>query len=199
MGLFSPYQRKEPATAPEPDVQVDQPPAGRPKKTVPTPTRREAEAARRERINPALNPKLAKARERESTRESRLKALEAKDKGSARVLARDFVDSRWTISEFLMPVLLVTILLTLVGQQIWGTGQGTFAYQIMNVAMLVSYGMLIVVVVEIWLNWRRFKKLLAERFPRESTKGLTFYFVNRCISFRALRQPKPTVKRGVKL
>lgn len=200
MGLFSPYQRKDKASADvEPLPDEAQPQTGRPKKTVPTPSRKEAEAARRQRVRPDLNSKQAKSRDREATREARIQAMETTDKQPGRTLARDFVDSRWTIAEFLMPMLLVTILLTLLGQQIWGTSQDSVAFQIMNVAMIVSYAMLLFTVIETVLNWRRFKMLLRSRFPKEPTKGLLFYFVNRCISVRMLRQPRPVMKRGDKL
>jgi hypothetical protein len=198
VGLFSPYKRndaEESASQPETAEQVAT--VGRPKKTVPTPSRKEAEAARRERVHPHLDPKQAKAREREATREARIKAMDSADAAPARILARDWVDSHWMASEFLMPVLLVTIVATLVGQQAWGTTD--VGIRVMQIAMFVSYALLFATIIEISIHWRMYKKLLRQRYPAESSKGLLFYFSNRAISIRRLRQPRPVLRRGEKL
>jgi hypothetical protein len=44
--------------------------------------------------------------------------------------------------------------------------------------------------------WRGFKKLLAVRVPKASTRGLLMYGVNRAIQIRRFRMPAPRVKRG---
>ncbi|WP_169337871.1 DUF3043 domain-containing protein [Propionicicella superfundia] len=198
MGLFSPYKRNDAEVSTSESETVEEAaPSGRTKKATPTPSRKEAEAARRERVRPQLSPKQAKAREREAAREARIRSMDAADAAPGRTSARDWVDSHWMLSEFLMPVLLVTILITLVGQQVWGTG--AVAVQVMQISMFVSYGLLFATVIEIWLHWRLFKRFLRERHPGESPKGLLFYFVNRAIAVRRLRQPRPVYKRGDKL
>jgi hypothetical protein len=44
--------------------------------------------------------------------------------------------------------------------------------------------------------WRGYKRVLAERLPNSSTKGLLMYGVNRCIQIRRFRMPPPRIKRG---
>lgn len=196
MGLFSPYQRKhEAAPAAETPQPETAPAKGPAKKSIPTPTRKAAEQARRDRINPQLSPREAKARHRQASREARLDQMKAVDQTPARALVRDFVDSRWALGEWLMPMLLVTVLIALASQQTFADMAGTM----MTVALLLSYGMLLATIFEIALQWRNFKKVLQARSPGESTKGLLFYFANRWISIRGLRQPKPRFKRGDKL
>lgn len=198
MGLFSPYKRNEPVAAPPEPEAVEPAPVGKgpAKKEAPTPTRREAEQARRDRVNPQLSPKEAKARDRKASREARIRAMEQSDKTPARSLARDFIDSSWGVGEWVMPLLLVTVVLALIAQSFV---QPATAAALMSVALVLSYGVLMVTIVEIVLRWRQFKKLLQQRLPSEGSKGLLFYFVNRWISVRALRQPKPLYRRGEKL
>ncbi len=196
MGLFNPYKRDEAAPAPEPESPTPSATTGRGKKGAPTPTRKQAEAARKERARPQLTAKQVRAKERQASRDARLKAMGEVDAAPARSLARDFIDSRWTIAEFLMPMLLVTILITLIGQQIWGTSQTSFL--VMQITIFAAYGMLALTVIEIIINWQRFKRRLRTKYPNETAKGLLFYFVNRSISVRRMRNPRPVVERGEK-
>lgn len=192
MGLFNPYKRDEAST---PSTESTSSAAtGRVKKDAPTPTRKQAEAARKQRVKPQLTARQARVRERQASRDARLKAMGDADAAPARSLARDFVDSRWTISEFLMPALLVTIVITLLGQQVWGTGQ--VAFTLMQVTVFAAYGLLAITVVEVIINWQRFKRRLREKYPKETPKGLLFYFLNRNITVRRMRNPRPVVDRG---
>ena len=50
--------------------------------------------------------------------------------------------------------------------------------------------------IDITRMWRGFKKLAAERIPREPLKGLLYYGFNRSLSVRRLRVPRPVLKRG---
>jgi hypothetical protein len=58
------------------------------------------------------------------------------------------------------------------------------------------YVFLLVAVIDVFLMWRGFKKVLADRLPRASTRGLLMYGMNRCIQIRRFRIPPPRVKRG---
>jgi hypothetical protein len=46
--------------------------------------------------------------------------------------------------------------------------------------------------------WRGFKRVLAERLPNGSTKGLLLYGITRATQIRRFRMPPPRVKRGEK-
>ena len=76
----------------------------------PTPSRKDAEAARKQQLKIPKDPKAAKAAARERDREARATAragmmagderyMPARDKGPARAFTRDFVDSRFSIAE----------------------------------------------------------------------------------------------------
>ena len=81
----------------------------------PTPTRREAEAKRpRRSLAPAVNKgdrKALKAQQRKKREELRgaymrgeERALPTRDKGPARKFARNYVDARYSVAEFFMPL-----------------------------------------------------------------------------------------------
>ncbi|MDR1236649.1 MAG: DUF3043 domain-containing protein [Propionibacteriaceae bacterium] len=187
MGLFKPYKREESAKSdPEPTTKT-----ANKKKTVPTPTRRAAEQARRERLNPALNPKQAKARERELRTEKRTEAMVKVDAEPRRVLLRDYIDARRSISQWAMPIIMVSLAVSMFTAN-WGQAA-------MTASMYVTWALFLIIGVDIFLTWRGYKKLFAERLPNETTKGLLSFAINRSINIRRIRMPKPRVKPGDKI
>lgn len=168
-------------------AQPVEPPAGGPaKKSVPTPSRREAEAARRQRLNPSLSPKEAKRRQREAEYARRRKVMEQHEAKPARQLVRDVVDSRWNLGEFALPILLTLMVATFFPAFV----------QFLDLFLFLSWGYILAMVVDGWLMWRRAKALLAERLPGEPTKGLLMLGFNRQLSLRRWRQPPPRIQRG---
>ncbi len=183
MGLFRSDTPKEPDpqdSAPSTDPAR---PAG---KGHATPSRKEAEAARRERLNPTLSPREAKARDRQSRAADRRRAYEVYDTTPQRLLIRDVVDSRFNLGEIFMPLILVFLVLTLFPGMI----------QFLEWVMYLMWAFLATLFLDTYLMWRRFKQLAAERIPNAPKKGLLFYGFNRQLSFRRWRQPPPRVKRG---
>jgi hypothetical protein len=180
MGLFKPYSQAASEPTPDPD-----PPK---KKKVPTPKRREAELARRELLNPTLNPKAAKAREREIEMEKRGAAMQKVDAEPRRQLLRNYIDARRSPAAWTMPVIMVMLAISM-----FSSGWGTEA---MTLTMYATWAIFLVVIIDLILIWRGYKKLLAERLPKESPKGLLSYAINRSINIRRLRHPKPQVKPG---
>ena len=105
-----------------------------------------------------------------------------------KVLMRDWVDSRPGLAQYSMPVLMSMLMVSLLV-----TGLGTAAVAI------ISYGtwaVMLMIVADLYFMWRGYKKLHAERLPREPLKGLLSYGLNRSINLRRLRVPKPRVNRG---
>lgn len=189
MGLFRPYQRNEPASEePAASSEAEATRSGPVRKDAPTPTRKEAEQARRERLHPTLTPKQARAMERQAKAEQRDSQLRVQEAQPGRVLMRDWVDSRRSITQFSMPVLMVMLLLSLLV-----TSLGTLATAIMSYA---TWLVMLLIVTDLFWMWRRYKQLHAERLPREPLKGLFSYGINRSINLRRLRLPKPRVKPG---
>lgn len=162
-----------------------------------TPTRREAEAARKQSLKIPSDPKAARkamrAREREQRAAQRAalargdeRALPPRDQGPVRAFVRDWVDSRRLFGEFFLPLALVVLLLSLVPRA--------------EVQQLVAFGwfaMLIVLTVDVgFLVWR-VRRALAAAFPDPAErKGAVFYGVMRSLQIRKLRLPPPKVKAG---
>jgi hypothetical protein len=163
-------------------------PSGRVKKGQPTPTRREAEAARRQRVTRTLTKKEARAESSRNARTQRLKTMTARDSTPEKALLRDYIDSRFSVGELLLPSLVVILAASFLASKLPGvTLFSTFAMYIFILAVL--FDALVVM-------WRGYKKLLAVRLPNASTRGLMMYGMNRCIQIRRFRMPPPRIKRG---
>lgn len=183
MGLFSKKSDPLPPLAEETPAAVPGQPA---RKDRPTPTRREAEAARMARLNPQLDPKKAKQLDRQARNEARLKQMAAVDAVPERQLMRDVVDSRWNVGEFALPLMLLIIAASLLPPLV--------PYSLYTLYFM--YGIIALIAIDFFFMYRRYKKLAAERFPGRRMRGAGFYGWNRQMSFRAWRRPVPRVKRG---
>jgi hypothetical protein len=117
-------------------------------------------------------------------------ALNPKDRGPVRALARDYVDSKRRISEYYMYILLVMVVYLFVGSR-------TKAAQ--DYATPVILALVAVIFIESRLIKRGLDKLVAERLPGESTRGLTWYAMQRALQIRRLRIPVPRVQPGDKI
>ena len=91
------FRRNSRAAAPEPPATIEPAPSG--KKDRPTPTRKEAEAARRQRLTTALSKKEARAAASRQSRAERMKAISAREAVPEKVLMRDYIDARFNIGE----------------------------------------------------------------------------------------------------
>lgn len=181
MALFKKPAEPEPAPQPQPEASRQD---GR--KSAPTPTRREAEAARRARLNPQLSPKEARRRARQTQYAARDKQFAEVEASPARMLMRDHVDARFNPAEFAMPFLLAVMAATLI--------PAVLPY--IQWLLYASWAYIALMVVDVFLMWRGFKKLLAERHPGTPLRGLLMYGFNRQMTFRRWRRPAPRVKRG---
>ena len=162
----------------------------------PTPTRKEAEAARRQRAKAPMDKKAAQKLLRERRAESNAKMREgmrrgderylpARDQGPVKRFIRDFVDARLSIAEFLLPLLVIVMVMQYSGNK----EMVAFGSNLMSVTLLV------VLADTMWMVFR-LKRALREKFPDENLKGTTFYTLMRTIQLRWLRLPKPKVKIG---
>ena len=181
------------ATAQEgaPERGAAQQPKGRP-----TPSRRDAEAARKAR---AKSPRSRKGRSREDRAKraessQRVRAgikagderyLPPRDQGPVRRFVRDLVDVRFSIGEVMIPLMLVTLVL--------GYSGNPRLASIGNTILLFT---LLVVVLDLVVLRFRLRRALRERFPDESPKGTTFYAFTRALQLRFMRLPKTQVRIG---
>ncbi|MEW2291510.1 DUF3043 domain-containing protein [Streptomyces sp. NPDC006743] len=162
----------------------------------PTPKRSEAQSQRRSVATTPTNRKEAAKRQREERRvqmERQRQALAsgderylpARDKGPVRKFARDFIDSRFNIAEWFLPMAVVILVLSMV----------RVGY-LQNIALLLWLVVIVLIVLDSIASGLRLKKRLAERFPDQSRKGAVAYGLMRSLQMRRLRLPKPQVKRG---
>ncbi len=115
-------------------------------------------------------------------------ALPRKDQGPVRALARDYVDSRRSLSEYYMFGVLVLVVLLFVPA--------------LRKSAVVDYAVLLilaVIIIESMFTSGRVIKLAQQRFPGESTRGVRMYVAIRGTQFRRLRMPAPRVKPGDKI
>jgi len=165
----------------------------------PTPSRREAEAANKAKAKvPRTRREIAAAQRqarsdnsgkmREAMRTGDDRYLPARDRGPVRRFVRDFVDVRLSYVEFLIPLLLLTIVLGYTGF--------TDAAGYANSAM---FALLLLMMFTMWRTVRAMKKDLAVRFPDEDTSRTTWYAVSRMLQMKFMRLPKSQVKIGQEL
>jgi Protein of unknown function (DUF3043) len=165
----------------------------------PTPKRSVAEAKRRQPVTgsrapaaPRTKEEKAKARVNRASRYEAMKrgeawALNPRDRGPARALARDFVDSKRRVSEYYMYVLVVLLAAVFV--------RSPAAQAFVSPLVLV---LILVIVIDATVIRRSLRRLVAERLPGESTRGLTGYAVMRALQIRRFRVPAPRVGPGDK-
>lgn len=165
----------------------------------PTPTRKEAEAAARAKAKvPRTRKEQAAAQRaargdtsrkmREAMKTGDDRYLPARDRGPVRRFIRDFVDSRFSFIELMIPLLIVSMVL--------GYSGNPSMIQLGNTVLFTT---LLVIIVDIVMLRFRLRRELARRFPDEPTKGTTLYAAMRSLQMKFLRLPKAQVKIGEKL
>ena len=165
----------------------------------PTPKRSEAERNRRQPISgsrasaaPRTPEDKAKARGERGRKYEAMKrgeswALNPRDRGPARALARDYIDSKRRISEYYMYILVVLLAAVFLRNK---TEQ-----EYISPLVLV---LVVIILVDAQVIRRSLRKLVGERLPGESTRGLTMYAVMRALQIRRFRMPAPRVRPGEK-
>lgn len=165
----------------------------------PTPSRKDAEAARKTTIRAKRGTKDGKKASREADRMERARQrqgmlagdprfLPARDQGPVRAFVRDFVDGRYTVAEYFIFMAVVVLLLGFINnpsiQQLVSVG-----FFLMATLIVVDTSILI-----IQLSIRT-KKAFPEKSDR---RGIILYALMRTLQYRRLRMPKPRVQRGRK-
>jgi Protein of unknown function (DUF3043) len=166
----------------------------------PTPKRSEAERHRRQPITGSRAPagprtpedkaraKTDRARKYDAMKAGEAWALNPRDRGPARALARDYIDSKRRVSEYYMYILVVLLVAIFV--------RNKTAQTYLSPLILV---LVVVIVIDAQFIRYRLRKLVSERLPGESTRGLTMYAVMRALQIRRFRVPAPRVHPGDKI
>ena len=163
-------------------------------KNRPTPKRSVAEQANKRPLVPG-DRKVAAKSSREQLREQRIRQrqammtgderyLPARDQGAEKRYVRDFIDARWNVGEFMLPLVVLVFALTL-------TRSG---YIILVVTLLV-YGLILGAIFDALYLRIRLRRLLTAKFGA-MPKGTVFYAVTRSLQIRRWRMPRPQVARG---
>jgi len=167
----------------------------------PTPKRSEAERNRRQPITGSRRPaggprtprtpedkaaaRVERNRKFEAMKRGESWALNPRDRGPARAIARDYIDSHRRPSEYYMYVLLFLLV------AVFARNKTLQDYISPLVLVLVA-----IIVIDSQLIRRQLNRLVAARLPGESTRGLTFYAVMRALQIRRFRVPAPRVRPG---
>jgi hypothetical protein len=184
------------AETPKPETAEETAERLRQGKNAPTPSRRQQEAARKRPLVP--NDRKEAARQaRQKTQEAREKArvgmangderyLTQRDRGPQRRYVRDYVDARFSIGEFLIPVMLVVIVLSFLPWaflQVW--------------ALFALWGFFLIAVIDCIILGFLVTRRIGDKFGKSKVeRGLRWYAAMRALQLRVMRLPKPQVKRG---
>lgn len=173
----------QPATPPRPGA-----------KNRPTPKRKDQEAARRRPLV-ETDRKAAKAADKERVREARAAqraaaergedhALPMRDRGPEKRYIRDKVDTRLSIGEIALPLMLVAMIAWFIPVRM-----------VQTVGLSLVWLVVLAGLTDAFLMWRRIKKGLLAKFGTVPRGGAA-YAIMRAMQIRRGRFPRPAVKRG---
>lgn len=188
------FGRKSPAPqVVEPESPVNETGKGRP-----TPSRKEAEAARKARLKQPRSRKEINAANRAQRSEQGDKMRQAmktgderylplRDKGPVKRFIRDWIDARFTFAEIVLPVLIIALVVPYI------------SLELAMYSQLFTLVVMATVIINLIALRFLLRKELKRRFPDNDLKGTTYYAIMRSIQIRPLRLPKPQVKIGSQL
>jgi hypothetical protein len=123
---------------------------------------------------------------RERMRDGDERVLSKRDRGPARRLARDLVDSRRTVGEYFLVIALGVLVAGIVPVP-----------AIALASQVVLIGLILGAITDSFLVYRRVVPVVRQRFPDdEGLKGIGRYAVLRAMSTRRMRLPAPQVRHG---
>jgi hypothetical protein len=174
-----------------------------PGKGRPTPTRKEAEAARKRPLGGAgarPTTPLTKEQQKEARRKARERYdhamrtgderyLPLRDKGPVRRYTRDWIDSRRSIGEYIVFLALGSLICLFVLIR-WQPVVASYV-------MLFMYVIVFAVIGDGIVRGRQLKRALVAKFGEDKVpRGSVWYGVNRSMQPRRNRMPHPQVGRG---
>jgi TRAP-type uncharacterized transport system fused permease subunit len=162
----------------------------------PTPKRREVERGRRRAATAPTDRKAAYRASRERQREERQRMVQAlragderhlppRDRGPVRRYVRDVVDARRSIGEFFLPLALLILVLTSVGNSTLRLA-GSSLWLLLVVLIVVDSVALVL----------RLRRGMRRAHPDQSHRGAVAYGLMRSMQIRRFRLPPPRVKAG---
>jgi hypothetical protein len=116
-------------------------------------------------------------------------ALGPRDRGPAKKLTRDYVDAHRRPMEFYMYALILLVIALFAGKSSSGLA---------NYMQLFLIAIIAIIVVDGFFLRRSIVKVVNERLPNESTRGLALYAIMRALQLRRFRTPAAHLKPGDK-
>ncbi|HSP52991.1 MAG TPA: DUF3043 domain-containing protein [Cryobacterium sp.] len=160
-----------------------------------TPSRKQQEALNRRPLVPddrKLAAKQARSKAAQSRERARVgmaagdeKYLPMRDRGPQKRFVRDFVDARFNVGEFMIPVMFLVILLSVFPDA-----------AVQTYGFLALWAFVIVAVVDCVILGFVVTRKLKAKFGVEKAERVRWYAAMRALQLRVLRLPKPQVKRG---
>lgn len=163
----------------------------------PTPKRRDAEAARKQKASPPRDRREARSRlkaERAKERQETMAALKGgdarrypvRDQGKARHLARNWVDGRWNVGEIFWPVVITSLVMLFLP-----------IGPLQQMATIVLLGFYIVITVDSGLSLLGLRRALSREVSDPGQRrGTLPYAFGRSLQSRRRRLPIVQVERG---
>lgn len=165
-------------------------------KNAPTP-KRSVQQAQNQRPLVPTDRKLARAAQRNARLEAQNRMrlanetgderfMAARDQGPQKRFARDYVDRRFMVGEYLMFAVFAFLIITL---------SLTKYPQVSAYVTFALWFLVVAVAIDSFFMTRGLKKGLVARYDTVD-RGVVWYAVMRGMQFRKLRLPKPQVRRG---
>ena len=161
----------------------------------PTPSRRTQEAANKRPLVPddrKLAAKQARAQSSVAREKARLgmaagedKYLPVRERGPQKRFARDYIDARFNVGEFMIPVMFLVILLTFFPDP-----------SVQTYGILALWGFFIVAIIDCVVLGFILTKKVEAKFGSSKAERIRWYAAMRALQLRPMRLPKPQVKRG---
>ena len=195
------FKKRSRTPEPEPAVEPSPKPVG---KGRPTPRRKDQQA---KNLHPVV-PKDRQAAKREARvardeawkRQNEAmvtgeeKYLPSREKGPVKRYIRDYVDARFNLGEFFMPLVFVLLIFS------FGFSRILPQYPLVSFyAVLTMNGYLLLAIADAAWCWHRLRQRLVKKFGNERVKDegtIFFYIMSRCFMLRRWRRPAALVKRG---
>jgi hypothetical protein len=187
------------ATTAAPVADVVEAPTAPTGKGRPTPKRATARKARRN-VTPKTRKEAATMQRERGRAERKLarqalisgdeRHLPARDAGPAKRLARDSVDSHFTIGQILFPLIFVVFILGIATSKM---------HVIADITNGLAFLSLAVMTLDCARSGRRAKLAVIAKFGPDEVRGIATYAFTRSLLPRRFRRPPPRVARGAQI
>lgn len=195
------FKKRSQTPEPEPVADPSPKPGG---KGRPTPRRKDQQAKNLHPVVP--KDRAAAKREARAARDAAWKRqndamvtgeekyLPSREKGPVKRFIRDYVDARFCLGEYFVPLVFVLIIVSFAFTRILPQ------YPLISLyTMLATNGYLLLAIADAVWCWWRLRRRLTEKFgqKRVADEGTIFFYVmSRCFMLRRWRRPAALVSRG---